>query len=493
MSDRTVRTPRRPFDGDLAGRLRSGWETRWGRLAAALSITPDEGLTLALSGGADSVFLLHLLADARPAVAVRAVHVDHGLRGAESDGDREFCVELCASLGIPLTVRRITLDPLGPSLEARAREARYGCLVEEAERTGHRTILTGHHSDDALETVLMRWMRGSSLAGLRGPRREWRPDAGLPDVRVVRPLLALRREEVRELLRQRGLAWREDGSNADNAFTRNRLRNEFVPLFLRLGGEEGLENLRSFGRAVEDLERELARATAHLAWRPPAYVRVSRDAPRRDLGGVLERGLLMHLSPPLRRRALWRLLVEGTGTPPSDEHLARCLELLATGRTSRLNLRGDWQLVLRSDELHLLPPERAGEGPRALALPVPGIVTLGDGRRLSAELVEPAPGSPVPRDGVSVELEAAGLADGPLTVRWAVPGDRFHPLGAPGGRALARYLRDRGVPREERARIPLVFHGEELVWVCGYAPGEGRRVTPATRRRLRLTLHHQIR
>ncbi len=495
-----VRDSRHP--NRKSGAENPGWETHWGRLGRALRIAPDEGLLVALSGGADSIFLLHILAAARPHVRIHAVHVDHGLRGIESSSDANFCAQICAELGVPLTIRELTLAPEGPSLEARARQARYRCLVEEAVRTGHRIIVTGHHSDDALETVLMRWVRGSSLAGLRGPKREWRPSADEPDVRVVRPLLAMRREEVRALLQQRGLAWREDSSNRDGRFTRNRMRNEFLPLLERLGGAEGIQNLRAFGNAVENLEDQFARATAHLAWKPAPYVRASREPARRQLGGMLERGTLMALSRPLRRRALWRLLLEGSGHAPSDDHLAFCLDALASARTTRLNLRGGWQLVFRAAELHLLPPRACAASTKQVSIPMgldvgrpdvrplalPGHADLGDGRRVTAERLSSDPGRPVPRDGWSIEIDARNLPPGPLEVRCVQPGDRFHPLGSPGKKPLRRYLADKGIPREERARIPLVFAGKELVWVCGYAPCEAHRVTQDTRERLRLTL-----
>jgi len=498
---------------------RAPWSTRWNQLARALGIRPQEKLLLALSGGADSVLLLHWLAAAEPGVPLRAVHVDHGLRGAESAADARFCASLCHSLGVPFALRRAELDPDGPSLEARARRARYRHVFDEARRSGHGTILTGHHADDALETLLFRWVRGSTLAGLRGPRADWQPRRPGSPLRVVRPLLHLRREEVRLLLTDRGLRWREDSSNRDFAFTRNRIRHGFLPLVERIGGAEGLENLRAFGRAVEALEERFATATAHLSWRPAPYAAASRGPTQRELGGVLERGALLELPSPLRRRALWRLLLEGTGLAPTAGTLAEVLEDLRTGRCTRRALRGDWHLLLRSGELHLLPPkhllgparptpnrstpllpfpvpggrrpggERHVLDPRAeLALGVPGIVTLVDGRRISAELLRRAPDAPPPHGGREVELDAAHLGQ-QLAIRWPEPGDRFHALGAPGAKPLARYLADRGVPREERARIPLVYAGDELLWVCGLEPGERRRVAPSTRQRLRLTLH----
>ena len=505
------------------------WSSRWSHLARAAGIAPDQRILLALSGGADSVLLLHLLDAAEPAALVRAVHVDHGLRGEEGHADARFCANLCRALGVPFTARAARgLRSTGPSPEARAREERYRLLIEEALRTGHTTLVTGHHSDDALETLILRWVRGTELSGLRGPREELWIDAGAfggsttersdarsrPRVRIVRPLLPLRREEVRRILADRGLTWREDSSNDDRRFTRTRLRHDFLPALEELCGRGGIENLRSFGRAVEHLERQLAGATAHLAWTPAPYAAATRPAARAELGGVLARAELMRLAVPLLRRALWRLVTEGSGHAPGRALLERLVDDVRTGRCTRHALPGRWTLLIRSDQLHLIPPPleagATGSGaadaqpflpfpsradgspddlrPRpALELSVPGIVTLPDGRRVSAELRPAAPGDPVPHGEREVELDAVGLPPR-LRVHWPARGDRFHGLGAPGSKPLSRYLADRGVPREERTRVPLVVAEDEIVWVAGLGCGERHRVRPGTTRRLRLSL-----
>src|SRR5258706_3870862 len=128
---------------------------RWADLARGAGLDPEAPALVALSGGADSVFLLHCAARAPERPRIVAVHVDHGLRGAESDADAQFCRELCARLMVPFVLRRIELDPDPAGLEARARVARYALLTEEARKARIGTILTGHHADDALETPLL--------------------------------------------------------------------------------------------------------------------------------------------------------------------------------------------------------------------------------------------------------------------------------------------------------------------------------------------------
>lgn len=473
------------------------WSLRWARLAARCGIAEGEPLLLALSGGADSVFLLHLLARARPRPPLSVVHVDHGLRGEESGEDARFCSDLAARLELPFSAVSIGLDPAAGDLERRAREARYAALAEEARRHGIRTIVTGHHSDDALETLMIRWLRGADLAALAGlPRRTTlgvalgaRP--GEPPIEIVRPLLDLRRAEIRRLLTLAGLSWREDSSNGALAPTRNRIRHVWLPQIASLCGEEALENLRTFHDTVRSFEDRLARHTAHLAWRPPLLAAAQRSRREAHLGGCLERAPLAALPGPLRRRALWRLVGEGCGHPPGRALLDAIDRDLARGGCTRHTLGAGWTLQLRSQWLHLSPPV-SSPNPRViegeLALPVPGSVDLGDGCGISARIERGEGERPIPRSEVEVELSlpAAPLE---LTVRFPRPGDRFHGLGAPGSRPLGRFLADAGIPREERARVPVVLSAGEIVWVAGVRPAESARVRPGERVRLCLALH----
>lgn len=484
--------------------VRYPWPTQWARLAHGLGLAPTTPVVVALSGGADSVFLLHLVQRAEPRPKVLAVHVDHGLRGNESHDDAAFCARLCARLGVPFARRRVEVEE-GPDLEARLRKARYSALLDEARQAGIDVLLTGHHEDDALETLLMRMMRGGELGGLSGPARETllgRAD-GRP-VRVLRPLLHMRREEVRALLRVEGLDWREDSSNRSPRFTRNRVREALLPAVAETCGAEGLENLRRFAGAVEGLEAELAARTAHLGWEAsepePGRFGVPGGA---RFGGTLPRQALAELAPPLQRRALVRLLAEGTGEAPSREVLDRVQRDLAGGREGRTTLAGAWTLQLQHDQVRLAPPasgiatapSAVVEAPHStallrgtgLVLGVPGAVRLPDGRSLTAALLSVAPGTEVPRGEDEVHL-AADDAPRLLHVRYARPGDRFHPLGAPGKRPLVRVLADAGVPAEARGAVPLVFLGDELVWAAGVRPSEGRRVLPRTTQRLVLRL-----
>jgi tRNA(Ile)-lysidine synthase len=529
----TFAFPTAPTTSNACGPLAPG---RWAQLARVVGLAPDAPVVVALSGGADSVYLLRLVAAAKPRPRALAVHVDHGLRGEESRADAAFCARLAASLGIPFVRHAVELDVAGPSLEAQARTARYRALSEEAARAGIATIVTGHHADDALETLLHRWTRGTDVHGLAGPRKKLvlrgspggRPaaaeslalNASDQEIQIVRPLIGMRREEIRRILADAGIEWREDGSNASGRFTRNRIRNDLIPAIEATCGPDAVENLRAFGAAVEALEDRLAALTAPLSWSPPVFATARRAPADAALGGSIRRKDLLAIPAPIRRRALWRLLVEGTGRAPSAQVLGLLLADLASDRATRRSLPGGWSLHLRSDLLHLEPPRGASdsepvvetarapqldlpfaepasiaETPAALRLDLPGLVALPDGRQITAEIVYLPPGTDVLRSANEVEIAADDLVQEPpwcrpiLWVRLPRPGDRFHPLGAPGSKPLTRFLADVGIPREDRGRIPLVFAGDDLVWIAGVRPAESVRVGPRTEARLRLALH----
>ena len=345
------------------------WSQRWSLLGRPLEVPPTTPVAIALSGGADSVYLLTMIARSEPRPKALAIHVDHGLRGEESRTDAEFCARLCAKLGVPFARRMAELDPEAPDLEGRARKARYKALLEEASAGGFQVLLTGHHEDDAVETLLQRWMRGTEMQGLAGLRRETILGPGAfsansqTPMRVLRPLMGMRREEVRSALRRMGIEWREDLSNASPEFSRNRVRGRVLPAIAEQCGEEGVDNLRAFARAVESFEDEIADRTAHISWEPVAHEAARRSASMPDLGGSLRRETLDDLSPTLVKRALGRLIGEGTGQRPTRRVVEELASDLADGRNGRREIHDGWTVQLQSSALHLTPPTQLLTGP----------------------------------------------------------------------------------------------------------------------------------
>jgi tRNA(Ile)-lysidine synthase len=473
------------------------WSQRWAGLARAAGLRPTEPVAIALSGGADSIFLLHALARAAEKPRVLAIHVDHGLRDQDSQDDAAFCARTAARLQVSFARLRVELDPNPSGLEERARHARYEALVEETQNNGLGILLTGHHEDDALETLLQRWTRGSDLAGLPGLKRRYTmSDTSGRKLTVVRPLLPLRREEVRQILVDAQIEWREDATNQDQIFTRNRIREGLLPALNDASEGQAIDGLRAFASAVESLEGELASCTAHITWSSRADLTHSSDPALGSAPQRIERTRISALPTPLQRRTLWRLIQEGCGGAPSRSLLDGVTEDLSAGRLAKHTLPGGWLLELSRHELSLLrPPLDPDAEPNALEAPwtqsiplvIDGTTMLPDGRRLTTSWVETPGDQNHPSREDQVELDSESLPDN-LLVRLPQAGDRFQALGAPGKRKLTRFLSDAGIAREQRAQIPLVLAGEEIIWVAGVRPGDRHRLREVTRRRLRLTI-----
>jgi tRNA(Ile)-lysidine synthase len=452
-----------------------------GALARHGMIRAGETVLVAVSGGADSVVLLHALHRLAPSCGIRLAvgHLDHGLRGEAGAADAAFVRELAGTLGLPAVVKHLppgAVAARGRSLQEAARAARYAFLAEAADETGAERIALAHTADDVAETVLMNLLRGSGPAGLRG----------IPPVRsdrVIRPLLAVRREQVEAFARAHRLRFRPDPSNDDPRFLRNRIRHRLLP-FLE----------KEFNpRVVEGL----ARAAALLA-EDHAYLEV--EAGRAAGPFPLQAGPLRALASPIRRRVLLRAL--RNALPPGSrvrlEHVVGLEGLLDPGGERRaIRLPGTLEARHRDDQLVLTPAARdVGDLP-----PVPVVIPVGpleppggDVRwgafRVTATLGGSG-GEAVARGGGgggarwTLTLDADRLQP-PLTVRAWRPGDAYRPGGAQGRRKLQDLFTDAKIPRDRRGRIPVLADAAGVLWVAGFRPDVRVAPTAATIRPLTL-------
>jgi tRNA(Ile)-lysidine synthase len=234
---------------------------------------PGQPVLVAFSGGPDSLALLHALHESRFG-PVAAAHLNHQLRGAESDADQAFVENSCKERGIPLHVARLDMrqaaTAAGANLESTARRLRYEWLARTAESNGIPWLATGHTANDQAETVLHHLLRGTGLRGLRGiaPLRSLSPA-----VTLLRPLLGVSRDQVHEYLQQRHLTGREDSSNQDRRLTRNRLRHELLPLLKQQFQSDIVAVLARVARQAAEtyaLVEEQARRLLAAAERPKA-------------------------------------------------------------------------------------------------------------------------------------------------------------------------------------------------------------------------------
>jgi tRNA(Ile)-lysidine synthase len=384
-------------------------------------VTPGAPLLVLVSGGGDSVCLLDV--SVRLGADVSALHVNYGLREG-ADADEAFVRELCERLGVPLHAERVSLPESG-NLQDRARDARYSL----AERLAAADYAAAHTASDQAETVLYRLAVSPGSRGLHGmaPRRG----------RLVRPLLEVTREEVRDYLRAHGLEWREDPSNADRRFARARVRHDLLPA------------LREIGPAPE---RTIA-ATARQLREEAELLQRATDAALEELGGgpAVSLAALREQPPALRRLVLRRLAGD---RPVPDE----VLELDERGSSS-LDLGEGLRAVAEYGTLRFT----TGADPRtpdAVELPVPGRASFGHWELEAA----------VDEEGdVAVSAAALGAF---VTVRPWREGDRMRPLGLGGTKTLQDLFTDRKIPRALRRTLPVVEAGGEIAWVAGVALDE---------------------
>jgi tRNA(Ile)-lysidine synthase len=376
-----------------------------------------------VSGGGDSVALLDVAV--RIGAGVSALHVNYGLREGAA-GDEAFVRELCERLGVPLVVERGTL-PEGGNLQERARDLRYAL----AERHAEEDYAAAHTASDQAETVLYRLAVSPGSRALHGmeARRG----------RLVRPLLEVTREEVREYLRARGLEWREDPSNADRRFARARVRHGL------------LDALREVGPAAERSVAETARQLREEA----EVLDRAVDEALAELGGgpAVSLGELRGMPAAVRRLVLRRL----AGRALSRRELDEVLALGDAGGTRSLDLGGGLRAVSEYGTLRF-GREAGAEQPDPVELPVPGTARFGDWE-IEARLEGPG------------DVAVSGLG-ATATVRGWREGDRMRPLGLGGTKTLQDLFTDRKVPRALRRTLPVVEAGGEIAWVAGVALDE---------------------
>ena len=396
-----------------------------------------EKLLIGLSGGADSVALLLMLLDEGAQLA--AVHVNHGLRGADSDGDEAFVRELCGQHGVPLYVYRA--DPPENPGEGWAREVRYGFFRQAMKASGADALVLAHHRDDQAETLLLHLLRGAGLNGLKGMSFS----AEVEGMCIRRPLLTFSRESLRAYLMQKGQPWREDASNADHRYLRNAIRHELLPLMERLA-PGAAARMAQMALLLQEDDAVLTGLTMDFLARYPGDA-ILLEALRQQPHGLQTRIL----------RQWWVRTAN-----PSDE---RSLSLMTTGAlwalldeetAAQCNLPGGWHGQRGWTHLHLVAPGGAA--------PIPEM-PAGECPLLSVEAFTGEPG-----DGRTCQaIPRSWLTE--CTVRSRRTGDMIRPFGQAGSQSLQDYLVNRRVDAAFRDRVPLLCRGSEVLLAGGVGAG----------------------
>ncbi|MCK4273940.1 MAG: tRNA lysidine(34) synthetase TilS [Dehalococcoidales bacterium] len=451
-------------------------------------VTGGEKLIVAVSGGPDSVCLLHILSKLQKELGIElhVAHLNHQLRGAESDADAACVADLAHRLGIPATVEssdvrayqsRHRLSP-----EEAAREVRYSFLAQTAAEIGAARVAVGHTADDHVETIIMHLLRGSGTRGLRGllPVSRWQ--SGDDSLVILRPLLELTREETSAYCRRHRLAPRTDTSNLSPEPFRNRIRHQLLPELRKYNPQVAEALLRTARIAADDLafiDNEVARLWDKVAHAEKGSVVISKKE-FSALPSALKRHLL--------RTAVESLL--GNLKDIEAGHIEDIIDALdkpagkVIGLPDGLNFTIEYdRYVLAPDAVSLCPfPVLEGE----TELNIPGRTGI-PGWDIEAAVISPSAAKDA--DDKSSDLTACFDFDktgNRLTVRRRRPGDRFQPLGMGQPKKLNEFMIDARIPRTWRRRIPIVCSPDQILWAVGYRIDERAKVTPNTKQVLRL-------
>lgn len=399
-----------------------------------ISMALPQRLLVGLSGGADSVALAYLLM--QRGVELRAVHVNHGLRGGASDGDEAFVRQLCKSWGLPLDVYR-AVPPAHPG-EDWARQARYGFFRQAMEEHGAEAIALAHHRDDQAETFLLHLLRGAGLAGLTAMEQ----DCQVLGVRVIRPLLGTSRQELRKMLTKENIPWREDASNQDTRYLRNALRCQVLPLLEQLApGATG--RIASTAGLLRLDEEALALTADALAVGEPY---ISLTELEKLPAGLMHRVL----------RQWWRRCT----APQEERSLSRqqteaLASLVKAPAGSKRNLPMGLQGYRGWTHLHLLGVESSCSVRLSVSN---GAAYHGDGHKTQA--------MPKPLYEQCV-------------VRTRQPGDWISPFGLSGRQSIQDYFVNRRVDAPFRDCVPLLCLGSQVMLVAGVGAGAVPAFDPA--------------
>lgn len=407
---------------------------------------------IGLSGGADSVALLHMLAGRADVLRIEAIHINHGIRGKESDEDEEYVRSLCSLKQIKLHVCHPDLN--GCKDENSARKARLSCFRECLEKTGADFLILAHQQDDLAETFIIRLLRGAGPSGLECIV----PDTMIDGIRIIRPMLNISRQEIRNALKSDGIPWREDSSNKDQKYLRNAVRSRLIPLMEDLIPGASAR-IAATARLIADENDILENETRLFLQKYSGKRWIDGNAVREEKPGMQRRIL----------RQWWQ-----DNAPYMEEHALnyeqteRLIEL-AEANTGKINLPGGFHACKGKQAIHL-----TGFSPET----IPCISVTGNSYRIGDVMLDIRASEGEPGNGKTIQEMPEGLLR-ECVIRTRLDGDRIIPFGMKNSRKLQDFLTDRGIDEPWRDRIPLLCRGREVIFAAGVGAGNIPRWEPS--------------
>ncbi len=456
----------------------------------------DKPLLVGVSGGADSLCLLHLLS--RLEFPLVTAHLDHGLR-PESAQDAQFVAQFAAGLGLPVVSQREDVAAYAQernmSVEEAARELRYTFLFQQAQENGAQAVLVAHHADDQVESVLMHLLRGAGMAGLRGMQVvSYNPDWHA-DIPLVRPLLGIWRREIDEYCQAQEITPREDQTNQDTTYFRNRLRHELIPSL-----EDYNPNVRqAIWRTADTLaaDYQALQQLVEGAWLECQTV-AEEDCVR--LQRLVFNAQPLGLKRAIMRQAIGQLRpgLRDIGYEAVEGALAFAAEPSVSGEADlvdglKLEAEGEWLIITEWHTPRWQPEWPYISGKRYLD--IPGSLDMIEGWTLEAEVLEYTPQlyqhALNNADDFQAWLDAEAI-DQPVFVRAVQDGDKFSPLGMKTkSMKVGDYFTNIKLPRRARRHWPLLLDQIGVLWIPGQRIDHRVRLKDSSRLILKLKLYRQ--
>ncbi len=443
---------------------------------------PDALLIVAVSGGLDSMVMLHVLS--RLGCRIEVAHFDHGTREGESAADADFVRETCLTLNVPFHTKREAVDSdaarRGRSFEAYARERRYAFLVDVARQRGAAAVAVAHHMNDQAETMLMAALGLSSDFGLNGIA----PEIELDGMRVVRPMLDCSREDMEAWARVNAIPWRDDRTNNEACCLRNRMRLEALPFLANYSPHASA----ALARLADILRSDGAYLDAAAAQCLEAWSRTNTDE---SVFFDIDRTSFMKAPEAMRRRAL-KVLAMRLGVSMGHAHILRAEQFLLEAASGKaFDFGGGVVCRVAMNSIFILKPrtKTGAVDDHRVELPIPGAVPFSHGL-VAARVHEAAPLSVDDlrrRCTPTRQFFDLDRIVRPVFVRGRRPGDRMVPFGLNHAKKVQDILVDEGIPAHRRDAIPLLAAGDEILWLVGVRRGAAAPVLPGVRRLLELT------
>jgi tRNA(Ile)-lysidine synthase len=431
----------------------------------------------AVSGGMDSSVMLHVLGSLKDELDLEIVvcHLDHGLRGEESGRDFEFVKALADRLGFAFeggTLEPGTLQKrTGESPQAAAREARYEFLKKAAEKHGALKIALGHTMDDQAETVLMRFLKGSSTGGLSGMQAK----KGM----LIRPLIEVTRVEVEEFALAEGVPFVQDSSNLKAGYLRNDVRLNLIPFIKEKFNPNIIETLARTAAVIGHDEEYLSKEA--FLYYDAALVKAAEDTIS------LDRRVLIKTPPALLTRVFlfsaWSLR---EGATLLSRHLEACLSAVSGPKpNTKVDLPGGLRLLREYESVRLTRRPAEEVKKFSVKLKVPGTTVIEDTDLTIMTILLDKPPENFGKDPFVAFFDFS-TEKGPLVLRSKMPGDRIRPIGMKGHKKLKDVFIDLKVPESRRAKVPVLTSGDEVLWAVGVKQAESLKVTPESRKVLKV-------